>query len=51
MEFYHTHSSLISLVFNINTGSVTPQFHVIHDELFTNVLNFGANNLDALYDI
>ena len=50
MGFYHTHSSLISLVFNINTGSVTPQFHVIHDELFTTVLNFGANNLDALYD-
>ena len=33
MGFSPAHSSTVSLALNINTGSVTPQFHVIHDEL------------------
>ena len=45
-----THSSTVSLALNINTGSVTPQFHVIHDELFTTIHNFGTHNLEELYD-
>ena len=50
MGFSRTHSSTISLALNINTGSVTPQFHVIHDELFTTIHNFGTHNLEELYD-
>ena len=50
MGFSPTHSSTISLALNINTGSVTPQFHVIHDELFTTIHNFGTHNLEELYD-
>ena len=29
------HASTIGLIRNLNTGSVTPQFHVVYDDLFT----------------
>ena len=50
MGFSPTHYPIVSLALNINTGSVTPQFHVIHDERFTTIHNFGTHNLDELYD-
>ena len=31
------HSSTIGLICNLKTGSVTPQYHVVYDELFTTV--------------
>jgi hypothetical protein len=37
LGFSKQHSSMIGLLRNIQTGSVTPQFHVVFDELFTTV--------------
>jgi hypothetical protein len=31
------HSSLIGMILNQNTGHVLPQYHVVHDDLFTTV--------------
>ena len=35
------HSSSIGLVRNLRTGFISPQFHVVYDELFQTVLNAG----------
>jgi Reverse transcriptase (RNA-dependent DNA polymerase) len=37
LGFSHEHSSTVALVRNVNTGSVTPQYHVVHDETFSTV--------------
>lgn len=37
LGFSKHHSSMIGIVRNIQTGSVTPQFHVVFDELFSTV--------------
>jgi hypothetical protein len=39
MGFSLEHSSTVGLFRNLRTQSVTPQFHVVFDELFTTVLN------------
>jgi len=31
------HVSMIGLICNLTTGSVTPQYHIVYDELFTTV--------------
>ena len=31
------HSSLVSLIFNQSTGSISPQFHVVFDDLFSTI--------------
>jgi hypothetical protein len=33
------HSTLVGRILNLHTGSVSPQFHVVHDNLFTTVPN------------
>ena len=35
--FSDQHSSTIGRVLNLNTGSVTPQYHLVHDEQFSTV--------------
>ena len=50
MGFSPNHLSTVSLTLNIITSSVTPQFHVVHDGLFTTVLNHGLEHLDDLWD-
>ena len=35
---------MIGLLRNIQTGSVTPQFHVVFDELFTTVHSLDEDN-------
>ena len=37
MGFSKMHSSLVSLIFNQSTGSISPQFHVVFDDLFSTV--------------
>jgi hypothetical protein len=37
MGFSNLHSSEVPLVLNLNTGSITPQFHVVFDDHFTTV--------------
>ena len=34
-----SHASTIGLILNTHTGSVTPQYHVIHDDWFATVPN------------
>ena len=40
------HASNVANILNLNTGSISPQFHVVHDDLFTTVSNPGAMNID-----
>ena len=40
------HASNVANILNLNTGNISPQFHVVHDDLFTTVSNAGAMNLD-----
>jgi hypothetical protein len=37
LGFSSEHSTTVGLVRNLNTGSVTPQYHVVHDEMFHTV--------------
>lgn len=39
LGFSLDHSSTIGVIRNLRTGSTTPQFHVVYDELFTTVDN------------
>ena len=40
------HASNVANILNLTTGSISPQFHVVHDDLFTTVSNPGAMNID-----
>jgi hypothetical protein len=35
----HTLSSSVGCILNLRTGSVSPQYHVVYDDLFTTVHN------------
>ena len=48
LGFSREHSSTVGLALNIATGHVSPQFHVVYDDLFTSVPN--AEN-GGLFDI
>ena len=37
MGFSYVHSTQVSLVLNLNTLSISPQYHVIFDDIFTSV--------------
>ena len=50
LGFSPTHSSTVSLALNCSTDSVSLQFHVVHDELFTIIHNLGFDNMTALWD-
>ena len=50
LGFSPTHSSTVSLALNSSTGSVSPQFHVVHDKLFTTIPNHSFDNMTALWD-
>ena len=50
MGFSSNHSSTVSLALNKTTGSITPQFHVVHDELFTTIHNFSSEISNDLWD-
>jgi len=41
MGFSRMHSTLIGLVLNLTTHSITPQFHLVYDDMFTTVYSDG----------
>ena len=47
MGFYPFHYSTLGLIRNLRTGSVTPQYHVVHDYLFQTVSNAYGDGLDG----
>jgi hypothetical protein len=48
LGYLDEHSSLIANIRHLKTGFVSPQYHVIFDDLFESVFSSGAN--DALVD-
>ena len=44
LGFSTNHSSMIGLLRNIQTGSITPQFHVVYDEHFSTVHSFEEDD-------
>jgi hypothetical protein len=44
----HEHSSTVGRVLNLRTGAVSPQYHVVYDELFSSVSSYAMN--DAKFD-
>ena len=49
--FSHEHSSLAPLVLNLQTGHISPQYHVIFDDKFETVpsLHTNASDIDNIY--
>ncbi len=48
MGYLDEHSSLIANIWHLKTSYVSPQFHVVFDDLFKTVFSSGAD--DALVD-
>lgn len=46
LGFSKEHASTIGLIRNIRTGYISPQFHVVYDELFTTVASDHSLDLD-----
>ena len=42
MGFRKMHSTQVGLVLNLLTGSISPQFHVVFDDMFSNVMIITA---------
>ena len=42
MGFSNMHSTQVGLVLNLLTGSISPQFHVVFDEMFSTVMIITA---------
>jgi Reverse transcriptase (RNA-dependent DNA polymerase)/GAG-pre-integrase domain len=40
----HEHSSTVGRILNLVTGAVSPQYHVVYDELFSSVASFAMND-------
>ena len=45
MGYSQVHSSSASLVLYIQTGAVTPQYHLVHDDWFSTVSNMNSASL------
>jgi hypothetical protein len=50
LGFSTQHSSLIGLIRNPSTQHVSPQFHVVHDELFTTLCGIDEDN-DTCFEL
>ncbi len=48
MGYSDEHSSLDANIWHLKTGFISPQYHVVFDDLFETVFSSGANN--ALVD-
>ena len=46
-----THSSIIALIRNLQTGSISSQFHVVFDELFTTVHSVDDDDTDIWVEL
>ena len=42
MGFSKMHSTQVGLVLNLLTGSISPQFHVVFDDMFSTVMSITA---------
>ena len=42
MGFSNMHSTQVGLVLNLLTGSISPQFHVVFDDMFSTVMSITA---------
>ena len=42
-EISDSHASSVSLVLNMTTGIITPQFHIVFDDWFATVTSEGNN--------
>ena len=42
MGFRKMHSTQVGLVLNLLTGSISPQFHVVFDDMFSTVMSSTA---------
>jgi hypothetical protein len=42
------HSTRVSLVLNLRTGHISPQYHTVHDDLFTTVTTTLKGNIEGL---
>lgn len=51
LGFSRTHSSLIALVLNTKTHSITPQFHVVFDDTFSTVPHNDKIDTDSWRDL
>ena len=47
MGFSTHHSTLIALILNLATGSITPQFHLVFDDMFHTVASSDADPPDV----
>ena len=45
MGFIKMHSTLVRFVLNLLTGSISPQFHVEFDDMFSTVMSSTAADL------
>jgi hypothetical protein len=44
MGYSLEHSSYIGLILNKNTGNISPQYHVVHDDYFTTLTSVDSTN-------
>ena len=47
MGFIKMHSTQVGLVLNLLTGSISPQFHVVFDDMFSNVMSSTAADTEV----
>ena len=50
LGFSESHSSSINLIRNLRTERVSPQYHVVYDELFTTVVQEEITEPDSLWE-
>ena len=51
LGFSKQHSSIIGLILNLRTGSITPQYHVVYEDLFTTVTNCKYHGISLEHQI
>ena len=47
MVFSNMHSTQFGLVLNLLTGSISPQYHVVFDDMFSTVMSSTAADLEV----
>ena len=48
MGFSKMHSTQVGLVLNLLTGSISPQFHVVFDDMFSTLMSSTATDPEFL---
>ena len=47
LGFSKRHSTTVGLIRNLKTGSVSPQYHVVYDDLFHTIPNIENGGIDS----